>query len=236
MKQLSALGARRHAFFRSPRRMRPLGGRLDESEMLGSTPYTYYGGEGPAMGVLPRPPSPPPNSFPPSSSLFLPCPASPQGLFIFLFFNFFFFSPRPPEQPHRSIPAHPTRTTAVRFAHRWASPRRRPCSHPCTHTRPRRHGHARCPPPPLPEHGGGAAAPLPQTKPQLRGFCAPFRPHLFQLPPGPRSIWKVTAAGLPPPTSLLPPAPCSPPISCIFKASPLSRGFPGNPCCPAVGF
>ncbi|NXB51214.1 LHX5 protein, partial [Leucopsar rothschildi] len=34
---------RRHAFFRSPRRMRPLGGRLDESEMLGSTPYTYYG-------------------------------------------------------------------------------------------------------------------------------------------------------------------------------------------------
>ncbi|NXJ30088.1 LHX5 protein, partial [Dicrurus megarhynchus] len=43
MKQLSALGARRHAFFRSPRRMRPLGGRLDESEMLGSTPYTYYG-------------------------------------------------------------------------------------------------------------------------------------------------------------------------------------------------
>ncbi|KAL8180455.1 UNVERIFIED_CONTAM: LIM/homeobox protein Lhx5 [Gekko kuhli] len=43
MKQLSALGARRHAFFRSPRRMRPLGGRLDESEMLGSTPYAYYG-------------------------------------------------------------------------------------------------------------------------------------------------------------------------------------------------
>ncbi|NXB01502.1 LHX5 protein, partial [Cnemophilus loriae] len=41
MKQLSA--PRRHAFFRSPRRMRPLGGRLDESEMLGSTPYTYYG-------------------------------------------------------------------------------------------------------------------------------------------------------------------------------------------------
>ncbi|XP_063171708.1 LIM/homeobox protein Lhx5 [Candoia aspera] len=43
MKQLSALGARRHAFFRSPRRMRPLGGRLDESEMLGTTPYSYYG-------------------------------------------------------------------------------------------------------------------------------------------------------------------------------------------------
>lgn len=52
MKQLSALGARRHAFFRSPRRMRPLGGRLDESEMLGSTPYTYYGGKDPR----PRPP------------------------------------------------------------------------------------------------------------------------------------------------------------------------------------
>lgn len=56
MKQLSALGARRHAFFRSPRRMRPLGGRLDDSEMLGSTPYTYYGGEGPAAGALSRPP------------------------------------------------------------------------------------------------------------------------------------------------------------------------------------
>ncbi|NXA64980.1 LHX5 protein, partial [Mohoua ochrocephala] len=28
---------------KGPRRMRPLGGRLDESEMLGSTPYTYYG-------------------------------------------------------------------------------------------------------------------------------------------------------------------------------------------------
>lgn len=27
--------------------MRPLGGRLDESEMLGSTPYTYYGGKHP---------------------------------------------------------------------------------------------------------------------------------------------------------------------------------------------
>ncbi|NXO77817.1 LHX5 protein, partial [Sitta europaea] len=39
----AAVAPRRHAFFRSPRRMRPLGGRLDESEMLGSTPYTYYG-------------------------------------------------------------------------------------------------------------------------------------------------------------------------------------------------
>ncbi|KAE8634180.1 hypothetical protein XENTR_v10002220 [Xenopus tropicalis] len=43
MKQLSALGARRHAFFRSPRRMRPLGGRLDESDILSSGPYSYYG-------------------------------------------------------------------------------------------------------------------------------------------------------------------------------------------------
>lgn len=25
--------------------MRPLGGRLDESEMLGTAPYSYYGGE-----------------------------------------------------------------------------------------------------------------------------------------------------------------------------------------------
>ncbi|XP_021269053.1 LIM/homeobox protein Lhx5 isoform X3 [Numida meleagris] len=67
MKQLSALGARRHAFFRSPRRMRPLGGRLDESEMLGSTPYTYYGG-GPAV------PSPchPTASFPFSFPAFVP--------------------------------------------------------------------------------------------------------------------------------------------------------------------
>lgn len=55
MKQLSALGARRHAFFRSPRRMRPLGGRLDESEMLGSTPYTYYGGKQPPRTRCPTP-------------------------------------------------------------------------------------------------------------------------------------------------------------------------------------
>ncbi|XP_006769073.1 PREDICTED: LIM/homeobox protein Lhx5 [Myotis davidii] len=54
MKQLSALGARRHAFFRSPRRMRPLGGRLDESEMLGSTPYTYYGGKRLSSGPIPQ--------------------------------------------------------------------------------------------------------------------------------------------------------------------------------------
>ncbi|XP_061417646.1 LIM/homeobox protein Lhx1 [Lethenteron reissneri] len=43
MKQLSALGARRHAFFRNPRRMRTLGGRLDEAEMMASGPFNYYG-------------------------------------------------------------------------------------------------------------------------------------------------------------------------------------------------
>lgn len=44
MKQLSALGARRHAFFRGPRRMRPLGSRLDEPDLLGPGGYGYYGG------------------------------------------------------------------------------------------------------------------------------------------------------------------------------------------------
>ncbi|TSK72044.1 LIM/homeobox protein Lhx5 [Bagarius yarrelli] len=43
MKQLSALGARRHAFFRGPRRMRPLGSRLDEPDLLGPGGYGYYG-------------------------------------------------------------------------------------------------------------------------------------------------------------------------------------------------
>ncbi|XP_055514111.1 LIM/homeobox protein Lhx1-like isoform X2 [Leucoraja erinacea] len=43
MKQLSALGARRHAFFRSPRRMRPLGDRLDGADMMGNGPFNYYG-------------------------------------------------------------------------------------------------------------------------------------------------------------------------------------------------
>ncbi|XP_042194601.1 LIM/homeobox protein Lhx1-like [Callorhinchus milii] len=43
MKQLSALGARRHAFFRSPRRMRPLGDRLDGTDMMGNGPFNYYG-------------------------------------------------------------------------------------------------------------------------------------------------------------------------------------------------
>ncbi|TNN68832.1 LIM/homeobox protein Lhx5 [Liparis tanakae] len=45
MKQLSALGARRHAFFRGPRRMRPLGGRLEDPDILGPGAYGYYGGE-----------------------------------------------------------------------------------------------------------------------------------------------------------------------------------------------
>lgn len=45
MKQLSALGARRHAFFRGPRRMRPLGSRLDEPDLLGPGGYGYYGGK-----------------------------------------------------------------------------------------------------------------------------------------------------------------------------------------------
>lgn len=49
--------------------MRPLGGRLDESEMLGSTPYTYYGGKrlssGPILQLLAAPgtPRPPPPSI-----------------------------------------------------------------------------------------------------------------------------------------------------------------------------
>lgn len=45
MKQLSALGARRHAFFRGPRRMRPLGGRLEDPDILGPVAYGYYGGK-----------------------------------------------------------------------------------------------------------------------------------------------------------------------------------------------
>ncbi|KAI7795904.1 LIM/homeobox protein Lhx5 isoform X1 [Triplophysa rosa] len=45
MKQLSALGARRHAFFRGPRRMRPLGGRLEDPDILGPGGYSYYGAE-----------------------------------------------------------------------------------------------------------------------------------------------------------------------------------------------
>ncbi|KAJ3605019.1 hypothetical protein NHX12_027070 [Muraenolepis orangiensis] len=43
MKQLSALGARRHAFYRGPRRMRPLGGRMEDGDILGPGAYGYYG-------------------------------------------------------------------------------------------------------------------------------------------------------------------------------------------------
>lgn len=43
MKQLSALGARRHAFFRGPRRMRPLAGRIEDADILGPGAYGYYG-------------------------------------------------------------------------------------------------------------------------------------------------------------------------------------------------
>ncbi|NIG57836.1 hypothetical protein BU61_5124 [Pontoporia blainvillei] len=43
MKQLSALGARRHAFFRSPRRMRPLVDRLEPGELIPSGPFSFYG-------------------------------------------------------------------------------------------------------------------------------------------------------------------------------------------------
>ena len=52
MKQLSALGARRHAFFRGPRRMRPLGGRLEDPDILGPGAYGYYGGK--TLGTQPR--------------------------------------------------------------------------------------------------------------------------------------------------------------------------------------
>ena len=45
MKQLSALGARRHALFRNPRRMRALRpGEIDEAEMMGQG-FNYFGGE-----------------------------------------------------------------------------------------------------------------------------------------------------------------------------------------------
>lgn len=57
MKQLSALGARRHAFFRGPRRMRPLGGRLEDSDILGPGAYGYYGGKN-IQGIINTTPSP----------------------------------------------------------------------------------------------------------------------------------------------------------------------------------
>ncbi|XP_028322825.1 LIM/homeobox protein Lhx1-like [Gouania willdenowi] len=51
MKQLSALSARRHVFFRSPRRMRALGERLEPGELghfsyYGDYPGEYYGSGG----------------------------------------------------------------------------------------------------------------------------------------------------------------------------------------------
>ncbi|CAG5878024.1 unnamed protein product [Menidia menidia] len=51
MKQLSALSARRHVFFRSPRRMRTLGERLEPGELghfsyYGDYPGEYYGPSG----------------------------------------------------------------------------------------------------------------------------------------------------------------------------------------------
>lgn len=53
MKQLSALGARRHAFFRSPRRMRPLVDRLEPGELLPNGPFSFYGGGYAAAALRP---------------------------------------------------------------------------------------------------------------------------------------------------------------------------------------
>ncbi|XP_067296074.1 LIM/homeobox protein Lhx1b [Pseudorasbora parva] len=43
MKQLSALGARRHLFFRSPRRMRALGDRMEPGELMANGHFSFYG-------------------------------------------------------------------------------------------------------------------------------------------------------------------------------------------------
>ncbi|XP_066518140.1 LIM/homeobox protein Lhx1b [Hoplias malabaricus] len=43
MKQLSALGARRHVLFRSPRRMRALGERLEPADIMTNGHFSYYG-------------------------------------------------------------------------------------------------------------------------------------------------------------------------------------------------
>ncbi|NP_571282.1 LIM/homeobox protein Lhx1b [Danio rerio] len=43
MKQLSALGARRHMFFRSPRRMRALGDRMEPGELMANGHFSFYG-------------------------------------------------------------------------------------------------------------------------------------------------------------------------------------------------
>ncbi|XP_061639040.1 LIM/homeobox protein Lhx1 isoform X2 [Phyllopteryx taeniolatus] len=56
MKQLSALGARRHAFFRSPRRMRTLVDRLEPGELIPNGPFSYYGGPtGTPLGGMDHP-------------------------------------------------------------------------------------------------------------------------------------------------------------------------------------
>lgn len=239
MKQLSALGARRHAFFRSPRRMRPLGGRLDESEMLGSTPYTYYGGEGPSVGALPHPrvsPPPPPPPLHPSL-----CPFSLCSFPVPLLPGEGGTAPAPRRHPCVCTHACAHPRTQMCITHTFTPAHIR--AHMSTQTRPRTR--TPTPPPPAGHCGGGAAAPLPRTKPQLRGFCAPFRPHLFQLPPGPAAYGRsppprrdgMGAAGrprrLPRPRRSLQ---THPPIGCVFKASPPTRGFPGTPCCPAVSF
>ncbi|XP_016148029.1 LIM/homeobox protein Lhx1-like [Sinocyclocheilus grahami] len=43
MKQLSALGSRRHMFFRSSRRMRALGERMEPGELMANGHFSYYG-------------------------------------------------------------------------------------------------------------------------------------------------------------------------------------------------
>ncbi|ROK23420.1 LIM/homeobox protein Lhx1 [Anabarilius grahami] len=43
MKQLSALGSRRHMFFRSPRRMRALGDRMEPGELMANGHFSFYG-------------------------------------------------------------------------------------------------------------------------------------------------------------------------------------------------
>jgi hypothetical protein len=50
MKQLSALGARRH-FFRNPRRMRGLRGDLDDGDMMGQG-YGYFNGKHYFFGIF----------------------------------------------------------------------------------------------------------------------------------------------------------------------------------------
>ncbi|KAM6970382.1 LIM/homeobox protein Lhx1-like [Aplochiton taeniatus] len=64
MKQLSALGSRRHAFFRSPRRMRTLVDRLEPGELIPNGHFSYYGdyhseyyGNGGNYEYYPGPPS-----------------------------------------------------------------------------------------------------------------------------------------------------------------------------------